>query len=764
MKSAVDGTRTPQGGPLFRSRDTTASGPDTVPLYASPALRALVERAARRNAVVPPGLESYEVSAESELALLLHRPDGTEGATQIEQVASVGRWQRSGAFAQRIVGYRSRLSGPNISALALIKQAWIVPILYGNRLGLFLGRDTARTARRTIARDTAVRVVHPFAADRDSVYRFSGGDTALTIRVRDRTIPVAIVRVAPREHLRRRTLLFHGDVYVDLAHAEIVRMRGAFETVGGPTRVGRALVSFAYGGAAFIDLTNREVAGRYWLPDVQRIEGEVSSPFLGDARSVFRVVTRFGPYTLGDATGPAPTAIADSNAADTALSTDTLRVLRHALTIAPSDSLSAFAGWRAPIGRATAAVRDSDFIDVAPEQWRSVGPPRLQFGARAVGDFLHFDRVEGLYTGIGGSLRFRDAAPGLTARAHVGWAWTEQTVRGGASGEWRRGSWLLGAQASRSLANTNDFTTIFTSGPLLESVFLQDDYDYVDRRTASLYAVHEWLGSGERRIVLRVEGGPGDDQGDRARLTHGLFAPGFLMRDSLFRPNRTVLAGTYTRGAVTLDVAPGIDAGFVGEGLGFRLHYEVAGGQVAWQRVDARVVAHHTWGPITALARVDGGLVAGTVIPPQQLFELGATEGLLAYGYKQFAGDQAAIWRGEGLYALPLWQAPLRVAGFYFPSPAPALALGFQSGWTGISTRAARRAVSQLGARVDPATNAILRDSAGALLPVSGPSDGVRTSLNFLIRFFGGAAGVGVAHSLDRGARLQAVVRLGAAL
>jgi hypothetical protein len=40
----------------------------------------------------------------------------------------------------------------------------------------------------------------------------------------------------------------------------------------------------------------------------------------------------------------------------------------------------------------------------------------------------------------------------------------------------------------------------------------------------------------------------------------------------------------------------------------------------------------------------------------------------------------------------------------------------------------------------------------------------VRTSLNFLIRFFGGAAGIGVAHSLDSGAKFQAIIRLGAAV
>jgi hypothetical protein len=64
---------------------TWAAGPDSSQdsTYASPALRALVARASARNAVVPRGLDSYRVSIESELSILLRRPDGTEGATQI---------------------------------------------------------------------------------------------------------------------------------------------------------------------------------------------------------------------------------------------------------------------------------------------------------------------------------------------------------------------------------------------------------------------------------------------------------------------------------------------------------------------------------------------------------------------------------------------------------------------------------------------------------------------------------------------------------
>jgi hypothetical protein len=766
--STMAGAQASQGASRGPPPDTAQDS-----VYATPALRALAARVSARNATVPRGLGSYRVTIESELSVLLRSPDGREGATQVEQTESVARWRRTGAFTQRVVGYRSRLSGFDISALSLIKQAWAVPVLYGNRLGLFLGGDTTRRARRAAARrDTSVRVVHPFARDRDQVYRYTGGDTAVTIRVNGQVIPVARIHVAPRGHLARRVVLFEGDVDVDLRYAEIVRMRGAFEAVGGHARLGARLEALAIQGVALIDLTNRETGGRYWLPSTQRIEVEVGSPVTGETRTVFRIVSHFGEYTLNDtsmtsdaspiAEGGAP---ADTSASDTTLATDRMRVVPHTLTFAPADSLSGFRGWRSPLGAATTSVRADDFAAYAPDRWRATGPPRLDFGTERLADFIHFDRVEGLFTGLGGTLRFRDAAPGLVVRANAGWAWSERTARGGATLAWIHGPWELGATASRTLDNTNDFRTVFTNGPLLEALIVQDDYDYVDRRTANVYAVRRWLGPGSGPgVVVRFEAGPGEDAGDRARLTSGIFPPRVLMADSLFRPNRNVLAGSYLRGAFTIDIHPGVDAGYVQQGVGVHLHYEVAGGTIAWQRAEARVAADKAWGPFTILGRADAGIVAGTVIPPQQLFEIGTTEGLLAYNYKQFGGDQSAVLQGEALYALPFWNAPLRLGGLVLPSPAPALAVGLQSGWTDASTAAARRALIALGSRVDPKTNAVLRDSSGTPIPVSSPTNGVRSSADLIIRFFGGAAGAGITRSFDPGARVQALFLLGAAL
>src|SRR4051794_9330607 len=57
--------------------------------YATPALRALVERAAKANAEVPATLGSYRASVETEMALMVVDTAGTECTGQIEQLSGI---------------------------------------------------------------------------------------------------------------------------------------------------------------------------------------------------------------------------------------------------------------------------------------------------------------------------------------------------------------------------------------------------------------------------------------------------------------------------------------------------------------------------------------------------------------------------------------------------------------------------------------------------------------------------------------------------
>jgi hypothetical protein len=73
-------------------------------IYTSPALAALVNRAAQLNAQVPAGLESYRARVETELSFVRAEPDGRETLLQLEQVASDLYWRRDGGVLQRLLG------------------------------------------------------------------------------------------------------------------------------------------------------------------------------------------------------------------------------------------------------------------------------------------------------------------------------------------------------------------------------------------------------------------------------------------------------------------------------------------------------------------------------------------------------------------------------------------------------------------------------------------------------------------------------------
>jgi hypothetical protein len=128
-----------------------------------------------------------------------------------------------------------------------------------------------------------------------------------------------------------------------------------------------------------------------------------------------RVVSRLRDVVVNDTTLPALT-LADGSADTTARPPRWWR-----LTRARGDTMDRYDGWRASLGAATSTLHADDFDDVAPDAWRRTGPPRAEAYAARGSDVVRFDRVQGLFTGAGGRVRFRDAAPGVTLRAAAGW-------------------------------------------------------------------------------------------------------------------------------------------------------------------------------------------------------------------------------------------------------------------------------------------------------------------------------------------------------
>lgn len=788
------------------TRGPAPLGGDSARIYATPALRALVAQAALGNRL-PSSLASYRARVETEFAVAARREGGVESVLTVEQLASVLRWTRAGYYDQYVVGDRVRQVGFSLSWLSFVRTGWAAPVLYGNRFRVRREPQGARRPRGSAVRRGAsarsvadtLPIIHPLAADRDRYYRYTGGDTAVTLRVGGRRLPIVRVLVEPRDDAPAAGVaLFVGEVDLDATEHAVVRLRGRVIAGQAPRRGGagaRALRAVARTvlpqGYAYLEYVNAERADaagrRYWLPAYQRIEAQVESPALGGSGAVARIVSHFTDVSVNDTTLTPAELAADADSL--------LLAAPRRLTVARGDSLGRFGAWRAGLGEATADARASDFADLGPRALAPGGPPRADFFVPRASDLLRVNRVDGVFVGAGGRVRFRDRAPGLTLLATAGVGIASSQVRGrveleqalgGAAAAANDGAfgtfggaapgarWTLALRAGRSLDLTNDFRSPLDSGSSLGALLGVDDYDYVDRRFAGLALAR--VGGG-RALLARLEAGMASDRGAPAALTRGPLIP------TDFRPNRGVDTGRYLRTALTVEWHPDVAGEFVRPGLGARLAAErgdavLGAAGLRYTRLEGRLTGRRELLAGTAggafgrstlafAARGDAGAVFGAGPngpPPQQLFELGYTQNLLGYGYKTFAGDRAAAARGLLQFTGPFLRTPVHlplrpVRRFVLPGLAPGVALGAQLGWAEASDAGARASVARLGTRAGP---------NGALRPVSRPSDGARASVSVGGTLFGGGVFVGAARAVDGHAdaprRWRGVVTFGVGL
>lgn len=708
------------------------------------ALSQLLADASVRNRL-PDSLMSYRANVETEFTTLLRREDGNEIVAAIEQVASTVRWNRVNGYHQRVSGYRTQQLSLTVSMLTIMRSGWVAPTLYGNRLQLMgLASDSVRSTgaqaanksrvqqrSRSGSRTDSILAVHPLAADRDRYYQFSGGDTVVTMHALNRVIPIVHVRAQPRADLNNSQLtvvLFDGELDLDASSGSLVRMRGHFVQRGGKRSAGGGGGASLWGDAvAYIEYENAERMGTYWLPAKQRIELQAMLPIIGDNKAVIRIVSRFSDMVVNDTVVAIPVASGDS----------LRRRARNTLSYAPGDSMSRYNNWMTSIGLLSEGMHADDFEDIAPDRWRSTGPPRVDMMASHASDVLHFNRVEGFYTGAGIRIALRDAAPGTIVRANAGYAWAEQTLRGRLEVSHKRGAWGVEARGGRWIDNTNDFRVPMDSGntigALLGSI---DPYDYVSRSGAGVSLIGQ---PESRRARVRFDIGVGDDRYVASQYTRS------PLGGKAFRANRGVDAGGYLRSAVVAEWHPGAAAEFVAPGVGFRLSYERGDGTLSWQRMEARVTGRKNFGPFTLALRSDIGQVLGKRIPSQQLFELGKYQNLPGYEDKEFAGSRAAVLRAGLLYKSPFLNVPIRLGNsFWLPAISPGLSAGIQSGWTDAPTLAASESIARLGY-----TDGLDQSGMPVRLPVSRVTDGVRASVTAGVRLFGGGVFIGSTRPID---------------
>jgi hypothetical protein len=692
-------------------------------VYATPALRDFVAKASLGNRAPAPSLAGYRATVETELALVLRDSVGREMVGQIEQLAAKAEWERSGRYDMHVVGFRSQSLGAPYSALTFTRM-YTVPTLYGNRLVIGMNDGIARTrrdtaaARKQIRKDSAAgmdryRAVHPLAVDRDKYYRFRGGDTVATLYVRDRAVRVVRVFVEPVSQPRSNFTGYVGEMDFDADKRQLVRLRGRLIDV--TSRKDPVLIRGMGGvGVAYVEFENAEINGKYWLPSYQRSEFQVQMELFGETRPIYRIISRFHDYDI-------------RTTADTIVTLaemDTLPRTRAKLTFATRDSVSRYGEWRANLGDANHSVDGDDFDDLAPDVWKATGKTRVSYWPRDLNEAVRYNRVEGLFTGVHTTVRFRDAAPGLTARFHLGYAWTEETARGSAAATLRRGKWMQTARAERTLATTNDFLLAFESGLSNGPIFGVDDHDYVDRWTAGYSATR--IFKNVDRALLTSEIAFVADRPERTRVERA------WLGDTAFGPVRPAWRGNYGRLLSRLEWHPRVTGETLAPGLGFMLSHELASGSLDWQKIDVRLAARQYWHGIAFATRIDAGTVLSDSMPPQVMYEMGGGYHLPSYDYKEFGGDRAAVGRAGASYQFPVLRTPRRIGWLVLPGLGPGVATGVHGGWAEASTDAARASLALLG---------------------STPTRRVRGTVDYRLTFLSGAMGFGMARPIGEPGR-----------
>jgi hypothetical protein len=469
-----------------------------------------------------------------------------------------------------------------------------------------------------------------------------------------------------------------------------------------------------------MEFENAEIGGRYWLPHIQRSEFQAQMGIMGETRPIYRIITRFRNYSVSDS-GVVTLAHADS-AAPTPLPPTRAR-----LTFASKDSVSRFGNWQENLGIASGRIDGDDFDDLAPDVWRARGKPRIDPWPARLEDIARYNRVEGPYTGAAATMRFRDRAPGLTVRAHGGYAWSEQVGRGAFAVTHARRAWINGVRVERALATTNDFLLPLESGLSIGSLlFGVDDYDYVERWTGALSSTRILRNVDRALLSAEIAG-----VRDRPVATRVREAP--LYGDP-FRPNRGAWRGDYARASAALEFHPRVTGESLTPGFGARVEYEIARGDLAWQRAEVRLAARQYWRGLVFASRIDAGAVFGDSLPPQVMYEIGGTSSLPSYEYKEFGGDRAVLGRGFVAYYLPVLRTPIRLGRLVLPGLSPGIGAGTQGGWTEASSPAARAALLALG---------------DGLVPAPVPTARVRATGDLRLTFLSGAIGVGVSRPLD---------------
>lgn len=680
--------------------------------YSSPALKALIGRAEQVNAAPPEGLRGYIARYESEVGISKRLPGNIEGTSTVEQTAGEFTWVVGAGFGQHEQGYRVRTTGVPLPGAAALSNGWVIPTLTGSRYNL-LGAGSGASSAAGLDSGGAYAPWSPLGPERDTYYQFAGGDTITMEFPGGMSERVVRVVVTPRPGISEREKVFRGDIYLDPVTLVLRRLRGQFLTVGGPLARGKAkwLDKFLV-NAAVADIVTTEIPGAGWVPTYQRLELEVLIPLSLESWSTLRVMT-----TMRDVSP----ALAVAGAAAPAL--------QPGRTSAGKDSLVAYRGWWYSPDKLVNSVMLSDLFDVGPLAFRPVGPPIYFWRGPTTLEALRFNRVEGLYTGVSGTFRFRNVMPGLEVRGTAGYAWWPGLPRGGVVATLTRGGWTASARAMRNLDLATKFPDPLDYNRGMRALFQQDNYDYVDRVLVGAGLTRWFTAGGPSNVAAQFDW-------VKDRTTTADLSSGPLGQSYTLNPN--VIPYEYPRLRISFNFNPEISSHFTRPGLALSALYEKGWGSLPYTRWQWGFVVRANLSSATLTIVGDGGVTVSDNPPTQQLFLIGGSGSMPGYNYDQFGGNAAMLGRTMLAFPLPFLQAPLQFGNVTAPPLAPNLSFRLYTGYTETTTAAAATALDNVGTQIVD----------GVPTPFSVVSDGVRMTFETRVSVFGNLLGFGLATPL----------------
>lgn len=368
----------------------------TAQTWNDPRTLALVARATERRAqqLADTGLVDYKASARGYLTFLAQLGEGFPEPPKIvkaDELALEVYWRAPDLSKQRIVGRRDTLLLPT-------------DITY-HRDHLGIVQNNFPSIIRLGEGDEVSDVPHPLSARGAGEYDFAITDS-VRIRLTDRSVDAYRVSVRPRNDREARVI---GAVFIDRETGEVLRM------------------AFSFTRAAFLDkqlenisivLENALIEGRFWLPSRQEIEIVRTGSWLEyPARGIIRGRWEVSAYAVNQGIpaaffrGPeivfAPRSVLDD------------RVWSGRIL----DSLPA--DVRASTDETIRAVEEEARRLVRAEALARV--QRTSLSARAISDFVRFNRVEGL--AVGGGLT-RRMGLGLAVAARGRWGFDDEEAKG----------------------------------------------------------------------------------------------------------------------------------------------------------------------------------------------------------------------------------------------------------------------------------------------------------------------------------------------